>query len=87
MLTLTILFTEDQDYVVPSSFARSALLDVTTNRDCRVVEILDDSLQESTESFIFRLTLSSGQFDVNGDFQVSVPQTEVFILDNDALGI
>jgi hypothetical protein len=35
------------------------------------------------ESFLFRLTLGEGQFDVVGNFQVTVPTAEVVILDDD----
>lgn len=79
-------FTENQDYTVPISYQSSALLDATTFRDCRSVDLTDDALEEASESFIFRLTLSTGPFDVIGNFQVTVPQTEVIILDDDSQG-
>ena len=72
--------------MIPPGYSQSALLDATTSRDCRSVNLIDDDTEEAMESFIFRLTLSSGLFDVVGNFQVMVPQTEVVILDNDSQG-
>ena len=86
LLILYIQYTVVQDYTIPPGYSPSALLDATTSRDCRSVNLIDDATEESMESFIFRLTLSSGQFDVVGNFQVTVPQTEVVILDNDSQG-
>ena len=73
----------NEDYSIPPGYLSSALLDASTIEECRSVNILDDALLESTESFLFRLTLSGGIFDVIGNFDVTVPQTEVFILDDD----
>ena len=78
--------TEGEDYVIPVTYSVSAVLDATTFRDCRTVDLMNDDLLEDTESFIFRLTLSSGPFDVIGNFQVSVPRTTVVILDDDTPG-
>ena len=78
--------TEGEDYVIPVTYSVSAVLDAITSRDCRTVELRNDDLLEDTESFIFRLTLSSGPFDVIGNFQVSVPETTVVILDDDTPG-
>ena len=72
--------------MIPNAFSEAALLDATTSRDCRSVNLIDDATEEPTESFVFRLTLSSGPFDVVGNFQVTIPQTEVVILDNDSQG-
>ena len=73
-----------EDYSVPAGYQSSGLLDATTIEECRTVNIINDASQEDRESFLFRLTLSGGQFDVIGNFQVSVPTTEVVILDDDA---
>ena len=78
------IFAVDEDYSVPAGFQSSGLLDATTIEECRTVNIINDASQEDRESFLFRLTLSGGQFDVIGNFQVSVPTTEVVILDDDA---
>lgn len=81
-----IQYTVNVDYTLPVDYVRSALLDRTISRDCRSVNLIDDTTEEAMESFIFRLTLSTGQFDVFGNFQVTLPQTEVVILDNDSQG-
>ena len=47
------------------------------------MNIIDDSTQEGRESFLFRLMLNGGPVDVVGNFQVTVPTTEVVILDDD----
>ena len=74
----------NEDYSVPPGYQSSGLLDANTIEECRSVNIIDDATQEVMESFLFRLTLSGGIFDVIGNFQVTVPTTEVVILDNDA---
>ena len=73
----------NEDYSIPAGYQSSGLLDATTIEECRSVNIVDDATQEVMESFLFRLTLSGGQFDVVGNFQVTVPTTEVVILDDD----
>ena len=73
----------NEDYSLPPGFQSLGLLDEATIEDCRTVNIIDDAIQEGRESFLFRLTLSGGQFDVVGNFEVTVPTTEVVILDDD----
>ena len=73
----------NEDYSLPAGFQSLGLLDASTIEDCRTVNIIDDATQEGRESFLFRLTLSGGQFDVVGNFQVTVPTAEVVILDDD----
>ena len=73
----------NEDYSIPPGFQSLGLLDASTIEDCRTVNIIDDATVEGRESFIFRLTLSGGPFDVIGNFQVTVPTTEVVILDDD----
>ena len=77
-------FAVNEDYSIPAGYQSSGLLDAATIEECRSVNIIDDATQEVMESFLFRLTLSGGQFDVVGNFQVTVPTTEVVILDDDA---
>lgn len=72
-----------EDYTVPDSFPLQSFLDITATRDCRSVEIVDDSLIESTESFSLQLTLGSGPFDTVGNFQITIPETTVVIEDDD----
>ena len=80
-------FTEGEDFIRPQNYDPHALLDTNTFRVCRTVDLLNDDLEESTESFIFRLTLSPGEFDSAGAFQNTVPQAEVVILDDDSQGL
>ena len=74
----------NEDYSIPAGYQSSGLLDATTIEECRSVDIINDAAQEAMESFLFRLTLSDGPFDVVGNFQVTVPTAEVVILDDDA---
>ena len=74
----------NEDYSIPAGYQSSELLDATTIEECRSVDIINDATQEAMESFLFRLTLSDGPFDVVGNFQVTVPTAEVVILDDDA---
>ena len=73
--------------MIPQNYNPFDLLDTNTFRVCRTVELLNDDLEESTESFVFRLTLSPGVFDSAGAFQNTVPQAEVVILDDDSQGL
>ncbi len=73
----------NEDYSVPDGYQSTGLLDATTIRDCRSVNIINDATQEGMESFLFHLTLSEDQFEVVGNFQVTVPTAEVVILDDD----
>ena len=77
------IFAVNEDYSLPAGFQSLGLLDASTIEDCRTVNIIDDATQEGRESFLFRLTLSGGQFDVVGNFEVTVPTAEVVILDDD----
>lgn len=72
---------ENNDYVIPPSYSDVSVLDSTVIRDCKTVDLVDDNLEEPSESFTFRLTLSSNN--VIGNFQVVFPETTVLIQDDD----
>ena len=70
--------------MVPASYSSESLLDVFTPRQCKVVELINDTLAESTEDFTFNLRLSDAMFSVVGNFEVVLPETIIVIEDDDA---
>lgn len=78
-----IIIVEGEDYVLPVSYSPVSFLFADSIRDCKMVDLVNDSLRESTESLTFHLALSGGPFAVIGNFQIVVPETTVVIQDDD----
>ena len=76
---------EGEDYVRPVSYSAVSSLSAGNLRECKVVNLVNDSLGESTESFTFELAPDIFLFGLFGNFQIVLPRTTVIIQDDDRI--
>lgn len=76
---------EGEDYVLPDSYSAVSFLLVGNLRECKMVNLVNDSIVESTESLTFLLELSGDPFAVSGNFTIVLPETTVIIQDDDRI--